>query len=133
MPEPNPANEDIKRPAADKEGLKRDLAERLKTTGKRVPALIEKELPPHSSEPEAAQTAIDAVRSAGGTPYYFSVNLTDAAAVANVISQVRERHGRIDVLLHAAGLERSHIFFPTRIHKNSTWSLALRRMAGSTS
>ena len=89
------------------------MAERLKTTGKRVtPAMVEKELAA-LERAQAAQTAIDAVKSAGGTPYYFSVNLTDAAAVANVISQVRERHGRIDVLLHAAGLERSH-FLPDK-------------------
>ena len=45
VPKPDPANEDIKRFAADKEGLKRDLADRLKTAGKRVtPAMAEKEL-----------------------------------------------------------------------------------------
>ena len=48
------------------------------------------------------------MRAAGGTAHYFSVNLTDADAVAKVIRQVRERSGRIDVLLHAAGIERSH-------------------------
>ena len=62
---------------------------------------------------QAAQSAIDAVRAAGGTAYYFSVNLTDAAAVAKVINQVRERSGHIDVLLHAAGIERSH-FLPDK-------------------
>ncbi len=113
VPEPDPASEDIKRFATDKEGLKRDLAERLKTTGKRVtPAMVEKELAA-LERAQAAQTAIDAVKSAGGTPYYFSVNLTDAAAVADVIRQVRDRHGRIDVLLHAAGIERSH-FLPDK-------------------
>ncbi len=34
-------------------------------------------------------------------------------AVANIINQVRERSGRIDVLLHAAGIERSH-FLPDK-------------------
>ena len=62
---------------------------------------------------QAARSAIDAVRAAGGTPHYFSVNLTDAEAVAKVIDQVRERSGRIDVLLHAAGMERSH-FLPDK-------------------
>src|ERR1019366_230887 len=52
---------------------------------------------------------IDAVRVAGGTAYYFSVNLSDADAVDQVISEVRERSGRIAVLLHAAGMERSHL------------------------
>ena len=53
------------------------------------------------------------MRAAGGTAHYFSVNLTDADAVAKVIDQVRERSGRIDVLLHAAGMERSH-FLPDK-------------------
>jgi len=61
----------------------------------------------------AAQSAIDAVRSAGGTPYYFSINLTDADGVASIVNQVRQRSGRIDVLLHAAGIERSH-FLPDK-------------------
>ena len=62
---------------------------------------------------QAAREAIDAVQAAGGTAHYFSVNLTDADAVAKVIEQVRERSGRIDVLLHAAGIERSH-FLPDK-------------------
>ena len=53
------------------------------------------------------------MRTAGGTAHYFSVNLTDADAVAKIIQQVRERSGRIDVLLHAAGIERSH-FLPDK-------------------
>jgi hypothetical protein len=55
----------------------------------------------------AAQTAIDAVRSAGGTAHYFSLNLGDTEAVAKVIEQIRAKEGHIDVLLHAAGLDRS--------------------------
>ena len=62
---------------------------------------------------QAARSAIDAVEAAGGTAHYFSVDLKDADAVAKVIDQVREGSGRIDVLLHAAGMERSH-FLPDK-------------------
>ncbi len=62
---------------------------------------------------QAAQSAIDAVRAAGGTAHYFSVNLADGEAITKVIDQVRQRSGRIDVLLHAAGIERSH-FLPDK-------------------
>ena len=107
VPEPDPGNSDLKRFVTDKEGLKRDLFARIQTRGERAtPALVEKELAA-LERAQAAQSAIDAVRSAGGTPYYFSVNLTDAEAVERVIAQIRERSGRIDVLLHAAGLDRS--------------------------
>jgi NAD(P)-dependent dehydrogenase (short-subunit alcohol dehydrogenase family) len=107
VPEPDPENPDLKRFVSDKEGLKRDLFARIQARGERAtPALVEKELAA-LERAQAARAAIDAVRAAGGTPYYCSVNLCDADAVANVIGQVRERSGRMDVLLHAAGIERS--------------------------
>ena len=108
VPKPDPDNPDLKRFVADKENLKRELFERIQARGERAtPALVEKELA-GLERAHAAQTAIDAVRAAGGTPHYFSVNLADAEAVGKVIDQIRESSGRIDVLLHAAGIERSH-------------------------
>ena len=108
VPEPDPHNPDLERFVSDKEGLKRDLFARIQARGERAtPALVEKELA-SLERARAALSAIEAVRAAGGTPHYFSVNLADADAVAKAIQQVHERSGRIDVLLHAAGLERSH-------------------------
>ena len=108
VPEPDPDNPDLKRFVSDKEGLKRELFARIQARGERAtPALVERELAA-LERAQAARSAIDAVRAAGGTPHYFSVNLTDADAVDKVIRQVRERSGHIDVLLHAAGLDRSH-------------------------
>jgi acyl transferase domain-containing protein/acyl carrier protein/NAD(P)-dependent dehydrogenase (short-subunit alcohol dehydrogenase family) len=113
VPEPDPENIDLKRFGTDKDGLKRDLFARIQARGERAtPALVEKELVA-LERAQAANRAIAAVRAAGGTVYYFSVNLTDADAVAKIIKQVRERSGRIDVLLHAAGMERSH-FLPDK-------------------
>ena len=113
VPEPDPNDPDLKRFLNDKEGLKRDLFARIQARGERAtPALVEKELAA-LERAQAARMAIDAVRAAGGTAHYFSINLTDADAVAKVIDQVRERSGRIDVLLHAAGIERSH-FLPDK-------------------
>ena len=109
VPEPDPEDPDLKRFVADKEGLKRDLFARIQARGERAtPALVEKELAA-LERAQAAYSAISAVRAAGGIPHYFSVNLTDASAVAKIIERVRERSGRIDVLLHAAGIERSHL------------------------
>jgi acyl transferase domain-containing protein/NAD(P)-dependent dehydrogenase (short-subunit alcohol dehydrogenase family) len=107
VPEPDPNNPDLKRFATDKDALKRELFTRIQARGERAtPALVEKELAA-LERAQAALNAIDAVRAAGGTPYYFSVNLADADRVAKVIDIVRQNSGRIDVLLHAAGLERS--------------------------
>ncbi len=113
VPEPDPNHPDLKRFVSDKEGLKRDLFARIQARGDRAtPALVEKELAALERS-QAAASAINAVRAAGGTPHYFSVNLTEAEAVAKIITQVRERSGHIDVLLHAAGIERSH-FLPDK-------------------
>ena len=111
--QPDPNSPDLKRFVNDKDGLKRELFARIQARGERAtPALVEKELA-SLERAQAAQSAIDAVRAAGGTAQYFSVNLTEADSVAAVINKVRERSGRIDVLLHAAGIERSH-FLPDK-------------------
>ncbi|ABF39470.1 beta-ketoacyl synthase [Candidatus Koribacter versatilis Ellin345] len=113
VPKPDPINNDLKQFAADKEGLKRTLATRLSTGKKRAtPAMVEKALAELERQ-IAAQSAIDAVQSAGGVVHYHALNLTDEQAVEKVIDEVRKEHGRIDVLLHAAGLERSH-FLPDK-------------------
>ena len=88
---PDPDNPDLSASSTDKENLKRDLFARIQARGERAtPALVEKELA-GLERAQAAQTAIDAVHAAGGTPHYFSVNLADAEAVAKVIDQVRQR------------------------------------------
>ena len=56
---------------------------------------------------EAALRAIESVQRAGGTAFYRSLDLRDGAAVTAVVDEVRERFGRIDVLLHAGGIEVS--------------------------
>ena len=107
--EPDRANSDLARFHTDKDGLKRDLFARIQARGERAtPALVERELAAIERS-LAARDAIDAVRAAGGTAYYYSLDLTDAKAVERAIGEVRQRSGRIDVLLHAAGMERSHM------------------------
>jgi hypothetical protein len=56
----------------------------------------------------AAMSAIRAVEQAGGTAHYHSVDLTDADGVTAAMERVGATSGRIDVLLHAGGLEISH-------------------------
>ena len=108
IPEPDAANPDLARFLSDKEGLKRDLFARMQARGERAtPALVERELA-GMERAHAALSAIQAVRGAGGTAQYFSVNLTDGDAVARVVNEIRSRSGRIDVLLHAGGIDRSH-------------------------
>ncbi len=68
--------------------------------------LIERELA-RFERLASALAAVDAVTAAGGTAHYHCVDMRDGEAVEAIVEQIREAHGRIDVLLHAAGLEIS--------------------------
>ena len=105
--EPDPNNSDLVRFKDDKENLKRDIFQRLKESGqKATPALVEKELAGIERQ-HAALNAIKAIEHFGGKVYYHSVNLLDSQAVAEIIKDIQKIHGRIDVLMHAGGLEIS--------------------------
>ena len=56
--------------------------------------------------------ALEAIRKAGGTAHWHQADLTDPAQVAEALAPARES-GRVDVLVHAAGLEVSH-FLPDK-------------------
>ncbi|MCP4966488.1 MAG: SDR family NAD(P)-dependent oxidoreductase, partial [bacterium] len=106
-PEPDRDDADIARFATDRDGLKRDIFERIKASGERAtPAMVEKELA-RLERAQAALAAIEAVESAGGTAHYHSVDLTDSAGVTDVMESILTTSGRIDVLVHAAGVEIS--------------------------
>ena len=94
---------------SDKEALKQQLIAEAKAAGERpTPALIEKQLMAIERD-EAALRTIEAVEAAGGAAHYHSVNLLDGPAVAAVVADARRRYGRIDVLIHAGGIEISKI------------------------
>jgi NAD(P)-dependent dehydrogenase (short-subunit alcohol dehydrogenase family) len=56
---------------------------------------------------EAALRAVESVRAAGGTAHWHAVDLLDGASVAAAVDAVRATSGRIDVLVHAGGIEIS--------------------------
>ncbi len=106
-PTPDPADPDLVTFRSDRNALKVTIAERMKAAGEHAtPVAIERELA-RFERLDAALTAVQAVEAVGGTAHYHCVNLTDADAVTAAMADVRERNGRIDVLLHAAGLEIS--------------------------
>ncbi|WP_157441918.1 SDR family NAD(P)-dependent oxidoreductase, partial [Actinoplanes awajinensis] len=107
-PAPDPADPDLRRYAEDREGFKAELATRLRDRGERpTPVLIDRALA-RFERLQAALAAVQAVERAGGTAHYHSVDLTDPGAVEKAMADVRAISGRIDVLLHAAGVEISH-------------------------
>jgi len=106
-PTPDRDDAEVKLFASDKEALKRDLFEKLKASGERVtPVIVERELSTIERR-HAALSVIDAIEKAGGTAHYHCVNMLDGDAMAAVMKTISETSGRVDVLLHAAGLEIS--------------------------
>ena len=92
----------------DRDGLKRELADRMREQGERpTPKLIEREL----ARIERARAALDsivAIEQAGGRACWHQVDLTDAEQVSAAVASALEQSGRIDVVLHCAGLDISH-------------------------
>jgi NAD(P)-dependent dehydrogenase (short-subunit alcohol dehydrogenase family) len=89
---------------SDVNALKSKLIAEARDRGERpTPVAIDKEIMAIERS-EAALRAIETVEQAGGTAFYHSVNLMDGDAVTAIVDDIRERYGRIDVLLHAGGL-----------------------------
>ena len=106
-PAPDPDDVDLRAFVNSRDGLKADLIARARATGQKVtPVTIEKELARIERRAMAA-AAIAAVRAAGGRARYHSVDVTDGAAVTDVVREIAAAHSRIDVLVHAAGLQNS--------------------------
>jgi malonyl CoA-acyl carrier protein transacylase len=106
---PDPVDADLQLFRKDKESLKRELFARLSAEGKKVtPVMIEKALAALERK-DAALQAIEAIERSGGKAHYYSVNLLAPEAMAAVIQEVRKTSGRIDVLMHAGGLEISQL------------------------
>jgi NAD(P)-dependent dehydrogenase (short-subunit alcohol dehydrogenase family) len=106
-PEPDPDTPDLQRLATDLDGLQRDLFQRLKEQGERVtPVQVEREVSRLEREASAV-AAIRAIEAGGGKVRYRSLDLRDTDAVGSVLQEVVDADGRVDVLIHAAGLEIS--------------------------
>ncbi len=85
-------------------GLGLIFAEEIATKAAR-PTLI---LVGRSSLDAARQQAITRLAATGASVVYRQVDVADAAAVAALVRQIREAHGRIDGVLHAAGVIRDN-------------------------
>jgi NAD(P)-dependent dehydrogenase (short-subunit alcohol dehydrogenase family) len=107
VPEPARDDERIALFRQGKDTLKAHLIAAAKAADEKVtPVQIDKQIIAVERE-EAALRAIESVEAAGGTAYYRSVNLLDGSALAAIVDEVRQTFGRIDVLVHAGGIEIS--------------------------
>jgi len=107
-PKPDADDPDLVKFRGDRDALQLELFERLKQSGqKATPMEVQKQLAALERQ-NAALEAIEAIERAGGQAHYHRLDLLDKDAVASAMNAIREQSGRIDVLLHAAGLEISH-------------------------
>ncbi|MFZ2359486.1 MAG: SDR family NAD(P)-dependent oxidoreductase, partial [Anaerolineae bacterium] len=103
---PAPARDDkyVKLFREGRDVLKQALIAEAKASGEKVtPKQIDDKLM-GIERGEAALRAIESVEAAGGVAYYHSLDLRDGDKVAAVVDDIRQRYGKIDVLLHAGGL-----------------------------
>ncbi|MGB1696771.1 MAG: SDR family NAD(P)-dependent oxidoreductase [Thermoplasmatota archaeon] len=83
------------------------VLEELKASGeKATPVMVKKRVDPMRKAVEV-QRNITSMQAAGATVSYAAVDVTDAAGVAQVVSEARDKFGSIDGVIHAAGMEIS--------------------------
>ncbi|NTU85356.1 MAG: SDR family NAD(P)-dependent oxidoreductase, partial [Chloroflexales bacterium] len=106
-PEPDPADQRITLFRQSRDALKAALIAEAQAKGEKVtPVQIDRAIM-GVERSEAALRAVETVQRAGGTAFYRSLDLRDGTAVTAVVEEIRSRFGRIDVLLHAGGIEIS--------------------------
>ncbi|MGH1345637.1 MAG: SDR family oxidoreductase, partial [Nannocystales bacterium] len=90
--------------ASDDASLKRALLQEAKAGGEAVtPASLGARAKALLAAREVRAT-LDAITAAGSTAAYIPVSVTDAPALTAALDQVRSRWGRIDAVVHAAGV-----------------------------
>jgi NAD(P)-dependent dehydrogenase (short-subunit alcohol dehydrogenase family) len=105
--EPSRADAKIALIRGDRERLKLALIEEARAKGEKpTPVAIDRQIL-GVERSDAALRAIESVEAGGGKALWRSVNLLDGPAVTAIVEEVRKAHGRIDVLVHAGGIEIS--------------------------
>ncbi len=91
----------------DPEQLKFAILQRLSKNGqKATPAIINQEI---AALERAAATlkTMETIQQFGGRAVYLPCDVSDAKAVKDVVDQILQKEERVDVLIHAAGVEKS--------------------------
>ncbi len=104
---PDAQDADIQLAHSGRDALKTATMQRLaaqgqKLTPRQVDALLDKTM-----RAAATLRTLDMVQQAGGKGHYLTCDVTDAKSVSAVVKTVIKAEGRVDVLVHAAGLEHS--------------------------
>ncbi len=104
---PDRNDPDLPKLKSDRNGLKKDLIARLSTPdNKATPAQVDQHLTMLDRCAATLET-LDKVTSFGGSAHYIFCDVTKPELVKSLVDQILEKEGHVDILLHAAGLERS--------------------------
>ncbi len=106
-PLPESHHPDLALLKSDRDSLKQELARRLAEGGNRpTPAQIDAKI----AALERAAAALDllaTLKQEGIPAHYLVCDVSDAQAARQAVQKVLKAEGRVDVVLHAAGMERS--------------------------
>jgi malonyl CoA-acyl carrier protein transacylase len=95
--------------AVDLKAEKDRIKAELKAAGERgTPAQIERQLG-KLRKAEEIRANVEYMRALGSTVEYRTCEMADPAAVRNLVAEVRSRYGRVDGVIHGAGVEESRL------------------------
>jgi len=109
-PTPDPNNPDLEKlNEENRKYLKKEIAQRIQNAGGRpTPVMVEQAIAALERQ-KAILDLLALVKAAGGVAHYRVCDVTDAQAVLALVDEIRQAHGRLDVVIHAAGIERSRL------------------------
>lgn len=98
---------DCNQALADRAGLKQRLiAEAAQHNQHVTPVQIENQLNKFEQQGRILQV-LEGIRRVGAQAEYIACDVTDPAAVRQTITYINDRYGKVDVFIHAAGIEKS--------------------------
>ncbi len=101
---PEPVAESAATAALDVTALRRYFLDQSRTAGEPVtPAIVEEKIKALMQRRESRQT-LDTLRQLGAEVEYHSADVRNESELANVIAGVYARYGRIDAVVHGAGI-----------------------------
>jgi len=104
---PDPNDPDLQALARDRNAFRKALAERLYQQGERAtPSAVEQKIAA-LERGLAALKVIEEMRSLGAKVHYLPCDVTQPESVKEAVDQILKDTSSIDVILHAAGIEKS--------------------------
>ena len=106
-PLPSADDADLKLLAEDEQKLKFSLVEKLSKNGKKAtPAIIDRHIAALQRASATLKT-IKVIEQSGGKVTYLVCDVSDTEAVQKTVQTILKQETQVDVLIHAAGIEKS--------------------------